>query len=93
MTALPNVFRNTVTSPDAPVSQWVQEDFLSAVEHGNVLHWRAIIRAIQTDPSGREERRLRMAMDEAEYAPFAKSLLSAVLEDVTAHGGLETSSN
>ncbi len=50
MTAL--AFRNVDTSPDDPVSEWPQEAIQTALERGELSHWRRLAAEIQADPWG-----------------------------------------
>jgi hypothetical protein len=46
------VFRNVDASPDDPVSQWPQEAIQTALERGELSHWRRLAAEIQADPCG-----------------------------------------
>ncbi|WP_216699725.1 helix-turn-helix transcriptional regulator [Arthrobacter sp. H5] len=46
-------FRNLDMSPEAPVEQWGFEGLLTALERGNIEHWRRVSRALDGDPRGK----------------------------------------
>jgi DNA-binding transcriptional regulator YiaG len=51
-------FRNVDISPDDPVSEWPQEAIQTALERGELSHWRRLAAEIQTDPWGLISRRV-----------------------------------
>jgi transcriptional regulator with XRE-family HTH domain len=47
------IFRNVDASPDDPVVEWPVEAIQTALERGNLSHWRRLGAAIQAQPWGR----------------------------------------
>ncbi|MGL5823684.1 MAG: helix-turn-helix domain-containing protein [Nocardioides sp.] len=45
-------FRNIDATPEAPVTEWGFEGILTALERGNVGHWRKIAARIAAEPYG-----------------------------------------
>jgi DNA-binding transcriptional regulator YiaG len=55
---MPLAFRNLEISPDAPVSSWPTEAVQTALERGDLEHWRRIVAEVNHDPWGRTARQL-----------------------------------
>jgi DNA-binding transcriptional regulator YiaG len=51
-------FRNVDASPDYPVSEWPQEAIQTALERGDLSHWRRLAATIQAEPWGPVARRV-----------------------------------
>ena len=52
MSALPLAFRNVRTDPSDPVEAWPTEAVQTALERGDLEHWRRIASVIRRDPWG-----------------------------------------
>lgn len=73
-------FRNLDVSAEDPVEDWGVEGVLTAVERGNVDHWRKIARAVAEDPRGKVGRDLAEVVMLVEHEGMA-ALFKAVLEE------------
>lgn len=51
-------FRNLAVTPEAPVAQWPTEAVQTALERGDLAHWRRIVAEIRADPWGRTARQV-----------------------------------
>lgn len=45
-------FRNIEQTPDSPVTSWGVEGLATAMERGDLTHWRRIERALEVQPRG-----------------------------------------
>lgn len=52
------VFRNIDVDPDDPVEEWPTEAVLTALERGNLSHWRRLVVAVRSAPWGPVARRV-----------------------------------
>lgn len=57
------VFRNVDADPDDPVETWPAEAVATALERGELLHWRRMAQVIQADPWGRLARAVEAAVE------------------------------
>lgn len=65
------VFRNLDVSVEDPVERWGVEGILTALERGNVEHWRKIARAVSNDPRGKVAGELTQAVTLLEHEGMA----------------------
>jgi len=72
MTAL--TFRNVDASPEDPVSQWPQEGIQTALEHGDISHWRRLGKAIRAEPWGPVARRVEEVLTYSRPYGVAKAM-------------------
>lgn len=73
-------FRNIDVTPDDPVELWGVEGILTAIERGDIRHWRRIISAIRKDPGGEVEAQLREALSITDSS--RRHVLKAWCDDV-----------
>ena len=50
---MPLAFRNLTVTPDDPVSEWGLEGIQTALERGDLSHWRRIAAEVRRDPWGK----------------------------------------
>jgi len=62
---MPLTFRNLRVSPDAPVSSWPTEAVQTALERGDLDHWRRMAAELRRDPWGRFARQLEEVLTHA----------------------------
>lgn len=67
-------FRNVDASPDEPVSQWPQEAIQTALERGDLSHWRRLAAEIQADPWGLVARRVEEVLTYSRPYGVAKAI-------------------
>jgi len=68
-------FRNVTVSPEDSVEAWGFEGVLSAIERGDLSHWRQLARKIRQDPWGQVANWTQAAIDTPvnEDAPLGRS--------------------
>jgi hypothetical protein len=57
------VFRNVDVDPDDPVETWPAEAVATALERGELPHWRRIARAVRNDPWGEVARTVEAVVE------------------------------
>ncbi len=67
-------FRNVDASPDDPVSQWPQEAIQTALERGELSHWRRLAAEIHADPWGSVSRRVEEVLTYSRPYGVAKAI-------------------
>ena len=55
-------FRNIEVHPDDPVSEWGLEGIQTALERGNIAHWRRLAHAVRENPWGPVSRDLETVL-------------------------------
>jgi DNA-binding transcriptional regulator YiaG len=73
-------FRNLTVTPDHPVEDWGFEGLLSAVDRGDLAHWRRIVVAIRRDPWGPVSRQLDQVFNVASDQGVVSTLRRAVVQ-------------
>ncbi|GAB3268129.1 helix-turn-helix domain-containing protein [Arthrobacter pigmenti] len=76
------VFRNLDVSVEDPVERWGVEGILTALERGNVEHWRKVARAVANDPRGKVAGELAEAVTMMEHEGMA-SLFERMLRQAS----------
>ncbi len=67
-------FRNVDASPDDPISQWPQEAIQTALERGDLSHWRRLATEIRADPWGLVSRRVEEVLTYSRPYGVAKAI-------------------
>lgn len=62
---MPLAFRNLRVTPDAPVSAWPTEAVQTALERGDLDHWRRMVAEVNRDPWGQTARQIEEVLTHA----------------------------
>ncbi len=73
-------FRNLVTTPDAPPSEWGFEGLLAAIERGSIKDWERVAAEIRMHPHGSVARLLDEEVIDAISSPGERELFRHILK-------------
>lgn len=71
---MPLAFRNLSISPDAPVSSWPTEAVQTALERGDLDHWRRMVAEVNRDPWGRVARQIQEVLTHSRPYGIAEAM-------------------
>ncbi|MBO0853411.1 MAG: hypothetical protein J2P18_06545 [Nocardia sp.] len=67
-----NLYYNTIHCDDADPDDLQEQDLLNLLEYGSLGDWRALLRALRSDPHGPVARKLERILDLIESAGVAE---------------------